>query len=234
MIKSCLVEAPNAAQLIDTAKIQYREVRQGARGSDFDADHHGIAFDLNPLIEEIKIYIDNYYYWSDKKLEAYWCKVIGGHQRRLPAHIINEYCRPDRSFHGSNDEPPDFLDATLPRVGYKEGQKEYGLQWFFTEVDFDNRRKMGNSSALVRSIGSYAREHRGRMAMPNGDGIKLTVPYDNDRKSLSKLKEVRAQQIEALQEDLENCIRPGMSPAHYIYLTKLPINHPYSLVSRQG
>jgi hypothetical protein len=97
-------------------------------------------------------------------------------------------------------------------VGYKKGQKEYGLQWFFTEVDFDDRKTMGNSSALLRGIGSYAIGDSGHMSMANGDGILRTAVYEDDRKSLSKLKEVRAQQIEALQEDLENCMRPGMSP----------------------
>jgi hypothetical protein len=96
-------------------------------------------------------------------------------------------------------------------VGYKKGQKEYGLQWFFTEVDFDDRKTMGNSSALVRGAGSYPLEDSGRMRMA-GDGIERTAIYNHDRKSLNKLKEVRAQQIEALQEDLENCMRPGGRP----------------------
>jgi hypothetical protein len=123
MIKRCLLESPNAAPRIDTAKTQYREVRQGV--GDFDADHHRKAFDLTPLIDALKTYVQNYDAWDYKKCKAHWGKVVGGLQRKLPAHVINEYCRPDRAFM-VNKGPPDFLDLTLPRVGYKEGNEEYG------------------------------------------------------------------------------------------------------------
>ena len=42
----------------------------------------------------------------------HWCKVVGGEQKLLPAHMVNEYCRPDRPF-----EPcPQEWESKLPRT----------------------------------------------------------------------------------------------------------------------
>ncbi len=46
-----------------------------------------------------------------KPLVALWCK-IGEAQRRVPMHIVNEYCRYNRCF----DQKPDFKEKTLPRT----------------------------------------------------------------------------------------------------------------------
>jgi hypothetical protein len=201
MIKRCLLESPNAAPLIDTAKTQYRDVRQGV--GDFDADHHRKAFDLTPLIDALNTYVQNYDAWDIEKCKAHWCKVIGGHQRKLPAHVINEYCRPDRAFM-VNTGPPDFLDLTLPRMGYKDGRDEYGLDWFLTKV-YDNG-KMGDSWAVARG----ASIRRGPQWAHGGRKYDLAV---TDAKALDRLKNVRTQQIEdELQNDLETCMRAGGRP----------------------
>jgi hypothetical protein len=199
MIKRCLLESPNAAPMIDTAKTQYREVRQGV--SDFDADHHRKAFDLTPLIDALKTYVQNYAAWDDKKCKAHWCKVVGGLQKKLPAHVINEYCRPDRAFM-VNEEPPDFLDLTLPRMGYKDGRDEYGLDWFLTKV-YDNG-KMGDSWACARVT-----------CCTGGNALGSAREFHavTDAKALDRLKNVRTQQIEdELQNDLETCMRAGGRP----------------------
>jgi hypothetical protein len=212
MIKQCLLQSPDAAALVDTAKTQYRDVRQGK--GDFDADHHRKAFDLTPLIDALKAYVQNFDVWDDKKCEAHWCKVIGGHQRKLPAHVINEYCHPDRSFFVNNGPPdyltlpPDFLDLTLPRVGYKSGNEEYGLDWFLTQV-YDNG-KMGESWAASRSqlVGLRA-EKRVRSSYV----VRREGQLRSDMAALDRLKNVRTQQIEAeLQNDLETCMRAGGKP----------------------
>jgi tRNA A-37 threonylcarbamoyl transferase component Bud32 len=201
MIKQCLLQSPDAAALVDTAKTQYRDVRQGK--GDFDADHHRKAFDLTPLIDALKAYVQNLNAWDAKKCEAHWCKVIGGHQRKLPAHVINEYCRPDRSF-VVNHGPPDFLDLTLPRVGYKDGPQVYGLDWFLTEV-YSNG-KMGESWAA-------SREQWKRRGGWSCVGRARFMPLINDMAALDRLKNVRRQQIEAeLKNDLETCMRPGGRP----------------------
>jgi hypothetical protein len=202
MIKRCLLESPNAAPRIDTAKTQYREVRQGV--GDFDADHHRKAFDLTPLIHALKTYAQNYDAWDYKKCKAHWCKVVGGLQRKLPAHVINEYCRPDRAFSHYNGSP-DFLDLTLPRVGGgcgDGGNEEYGLDWFLTEV-YDNG-KIAEAWAAAR--------YSERRVLACGGTINDTW-VAMDATALDRLKNVRTQQIEAeLQNDLETCMRAGSRP----------------------
>jgi hypothetical protein len=227
MIKRCLLESPHAAPLIDTAKTQYRDVRQGK--GDFDADHHRKAFDLTPLIDALKTYVQNYDAWDNEKCKAHWCEVVGGLQRKLPAHVINEYCRPDRPF-VVNGGPPDFLDLTLPRVGYKEGNKEYGLDWFLTKV-YDNG-KMGVSWAAHRTryesgclfyesviLAGWGQQASGRPTIGSfffGDSTHFPAArlgISDDVTALDRLKNVRTQQIgDELQNDLETCMRAGSRP----------------------
>jgi hypothetical protein len=205
MIKRCLLESPNAAPLIDTAKTQYRDVRQGV--GDFDADHHRKAFDLTPLIDALKTYVQNYAAWDIEKCKAHWCKVIGGHQRKLPAHVINEYCRPDRAFI-VNKRSPDFLDLTVPRVGYKDGNEERGLDWFLTKVYCNG--KMGDSWAGIRAHISQVVHYTIRGGSPQ---MLYSSSAAIDATALDRLKNVRTQQIEdELKNDLETCMRAGGRP----------------------
>ncbi|CAM3079848.1 SidC homolog [Legionella steigerwaltii] len=82
-------------------------------------------FDFTPLKTALKNYIDVYNYSYDinkhgeiqgiprhiwKAGEDSWT-IIGKEQRDLPAHVVNEYCRNDRSF----DPTPTFEEDTLPR-----------------------------------------------------------------------------------------------------------------------
>jgi hypothetical protein len=208
MIKRCLLDTPNAAALIDTAKTQYREVRQGV--GDFDADHHRKAFDLTPLIDALNTYVQNYDVWNYDKCKAHWCKVVGGLQRKLPAHVINEYCRPDRAFM-VNGESPDFLDLVLPRVGYKDGHEVYGLDWFLTKV-CDNG-KIGDSWAVRQTGAGQLILDTGRSRIQASDRVVRINSSLTNATALDRLKNVRTQQIEdELQNDLETCMRAGGRP----------------------
>lgn len=72
-------------------------------------------FDFGPLITALTHYVQGYNNWSNTgngaALKAAWM-AVGLAQRDLPVHVINEYCRPDRSF----DPTPLFDELTLPRV----------------------------------------------------------------------------------------------------------------------
>jgi hypothetical protein len=81
---------------------------------------HGVAccthhFDLTPLIQSLKFYVDNYDAWSAAGnwdvMEAAWLNV-GLAQRDVPAHVAQEYCRPDRDFNPC----PTFNEPALPRI----------------------------------------------------------------------------------------------------------------------
>ncbi len=71
-------------------------------------------FDLSPLKEALRNYVDGYIDWQ---ITNNWTEMeaalmeIGIAQRDIPVHIINEYCRNDRSF----NPMPGFFEDILPR-----------------------------------------------------------------------------------------------------------------------
>ena len=80
---------------------------------------HGKHYDFKELLTALKAYIDQYDDQYDAlsaksngdQLRKLWSKDVGGAQTRVPAHVANEYCRPDRSF----GPTPAFKEASLPR-----------------------------------------------------------------------------------------------------------------------
>ena len=62
---------------------------------------HSRHFDLTPLKSALQDYVDGYDNWERTSnwdaMKAAWMQV-GLAQRDVPVHVINEYCRPDRSF----------------------------------------------------------------------------------------------------------------------------------------
>jgi hypothetical protein len=70
--------------------------------------HHSAHFDLSELKSALQAYLLRYNSWAEKKAA---CLKIGMAQRDLPVHVINEYCRKDRSFFPC----PEFKEDRLPR-----------------------------------------------------------------------------------------------------------------------
>lgn len=70
-------------------------------------------FDFTPLKTALQEYVDGYNTWNTannwEAVKAAWMKV-GKAQRDVPVHVVNEYCRKDRSFHPL----PAFNEASLP------------------------------------------------------------------------------------------------------------------------
>lgn len=60
---------------------------------------HGIHYDFKKLLDVLKIYIERYLDLDSSQRRAYWGKEVGGEQRLMPAHVMQEYCRPDISFY---------------------------------------------------------------------------------------------------------------------------------------
>ena len=78
-------------------------------------EYHSSHFDFTPLKEAYQRYLSGYDAWLaaddwDAMDAAWW--DVGKAQRNVPAHVAQEYCRPDGSFHPT----PEFNEATLPRV----------------------------------------------------------------------------------------------------------------------
>ena len=95
---------------IDTAADQPVGLVYQQRGT----EHRSAHFDLTQLISALQRYVDGYDNWvithNWNEMRAAWMEV-GIQQRDLPVHVLNEYCRPDRSFYPR----PEFNEEALPR-----------------------------------------------------------------------------------------------------------------------
>ncbi|MGC1182060.1 hypothetical protein [Legionella sp.] len=89
----------------DTAGLSYQQN---------SAEHRSAHFDLAPLKTALQAHVDGYSAWYNTSnwdaMEAAWL-VVSKAQRDVPAHVVQEYCRPDRSFYPC----PSFNELTLPR-----------------------------------------------------------------------------------------------------------------------
>lgn len=80
-------------------------------------EHRSAHFDFTPLIKALKFVADSFEAWAAAtNLDAFYAikeawMNVGLAQRDVPAHVAQEYCRPDRSF----CPIPEFNEATLPR-----------------------------------------------------------------------------------------------------------------------
>ena len=99
------------------ARDQLRELE--AQGTPY-----GKHYDFNPLLSAYKTYIDNYDPWTVEQLTKHWNTVIGKLQTQVPAHVAQEYCRPDRSF----EPTPSFKEIVFPR-SFKIGDDPIEV-WF--------------------------------------------------------------------------------------------------------
>ena len=77
-------------------------------------EHRSAHFDFTPLVDALQRYVDDYDNWARTNdfdsIKAAWMKV-GIAQRDMPVHVVNEYCRLDRSFYPR----PEFNEGALPR-----------------------------------------------------------------------------------------------------------------------
>lgn len=114
----------------EEAKLQCEEMDTGAW-----VNKHGIHANWDNLIIALKIYIDNYDSWTGEQCKIHWIQQVGGAQVLLPAHVVNEYCHPARSF-----EPcPNYTTADpLPRARrvevYDNGSVKDGGEWFICSL----------------------------------------------------------------------------------------------------
>ena len=99
-------------------------------------EEHGRQVSWQNLINVLGNYVSGSGAWDSGQCSMHWCKEVGGAQLLLPAHVINEYSREDRSFHPC----PTFDDKYLPRTGVATWSK--------------NGYKLGIDSAIFRSSGA--------------------------------------------------------------------------------
>jgi serine/threonine protein kinase len=156
---------------------------------------HGKHFNLQGLTGALQTYVDNAdKVWKyDQRAVDHWCKVVGGEQKLLPTHVVNEYCRAYRPF-----EPcPQEWEAKLPRtremnVWDSTQSKAVKGSWFVAPSSKDG---LGLNFAFYRYYSSVPvgcevdRASRGRASV-------------SDLKALQSLWKTRTQQLELLKSQL--------------------------------
>jgi hypothetical protein len=100
-----------ARTLMRCVAIESRRLNHVQNGKKINSKH----FDLKPLIDALQSYVGRFDMWFDNSLkwpsrDSAWMNV-GMAQRDLPAHVINEYYRKDRTFYPL----PSFHEESLPR-----------------------------------------------------------------------------------------------------------------------
>lgn len=145
-------------------------------------------FDFAPLKEAYQRFIDSCNAWHAtgnwNAMRSAWIHLVG-EQHDVPAHVAQEFCRPDRSF----DPRPEFNEATLPRVlTYYNWTTGRYQDWFpvTTKDDF--------SFALMRVDCEEARG--GKRWGWGGDGWLV------DFVAITHLDEVRTSELTQSREHL--------------------------------
>jgi hypothetical protein len=155
---------------------------------------HGKHFDFSPLLNAYQTYEQNYSAWYKannwEAMEIHWCKQVGGAQLLLPAHAINEYCRPDRAFY----PVPNFNQEGLPRVREVNGR---------TGSDVLTQQYNGGCIGQKWAIGRYIRP-KGAQYLRGGSRFvhELILIALDDRTAVAALSEARLLQRQDLIKEL--------------------------------
>ncbi|WP_133130567.1 F-box protein [Legionella yabuuchiae] len=111
MLERYMDDATKAEMLVRVTEIEHTGLSYTQHGVAY-CTHH---FDFAPLIQALQFYVDNYDAWYAASnwaaMEAAWMEV-GKAQRDVPAHVAQEYCRPDHAFYPC----PLFNEPALPRI----------------------------------------------------------------------------------------------------------------------
>ncbi len=164
---------------------------------------YGKHFSLQGLTGALQTYVDYIDYakkvWDyDRQVHVVhnWCKVVGGEQKLLPAHVVNEYCRPDRAFKPC---PPEWK-SKLPRI--REVSKYDKGSWF---TPFSSKDGLGFTYAFYRYDCEQAQADGVRYT--GGGAVWGEMPRA-DLKALQSLWKTRTQQLEVLKSQLLSAARP--------------------------
>jgi hypothetical protein len=161
---------------------------------------HGKYFSLKELTDALQVYVDNAKEWNlDEQAVDQWCKKVGGAQTRLPAHVVNEYCRGDRPF----GYCPQECEAKLPRtrasrVVDSTQPKMVEGTWFIPPSSKDG---LGANYAFLRYY------------WPAPQGLRCSsVTAHADLNALQSLWKTRTQQLELLKSQLLSTVSQPQDP----------------------
>jgi hypothetical protein len=155
---------------------------------------HGKHFSLKGLTDALQTYVDNYEKWSRSQCGEHWRQKVGGAQKGLPAHVVNEYCRGDRSFELCPLEWESKLPRTreVPEIWNSAQSKYIKGSWF---IPISSKDELGLTYAFYRYYYSAARR------WPGGGRGSRGMARAN-LKALQALWKTRTQQLELLRSQL--------------------------------
>lgn len=152
---------------------------------------HGNQVSWQPLIDALKYYIDNYNNAGERQNN--WCNKVGTAQLMLPAHVINEYSRPDQDLCPT----PDFEKLKLPRTGVDT--------WYLNDEGTGGFRS-GNNYAWTRSATpQYEWGYGGVLRRVRSVSID---PATCEMTTLMELLKVRKKQKEKLASTFKTKFKP--------------------------
>jgi hypothetical protein len=173
----------------------------GLTYSQHGSDHQSAHFDMSALITALQNYVDGYDNWERTSnwdaIKAAW-KQVGLAQRDVPVHVMNEYCRRDRSF---VPVPPalklEFDEASLPRVltfyNYATGSNSTPV----FPLDVSGIAGIGFEFSLFRARGAAWRPMAG-----GSEGCYSVPDCRVDLAAVSRLDEVRTADLTQSRENL--------------------------------
>ncbi|MCE3044230.1 hypothetical protein [Legionella sp. 16cNR16C] len=193
MLESHMDENTKAQMLIRIDSIEANGLRYQQNGR----EHCSAHFDFTPLKKALQVFVDGNDRWYRT---GNWRAIrrarlaVGKAQRDVPAHVAQEYCRTDRSFHPT----PSFNEITLPRVlkynNCTNGRDEY---WFPLRASDSG---LGFDFAFMRDA---------RLMLFLG-GVPDCSPADIDLAAIIQLDKVRTAD---LTQSRENLLPPAISPS---------------------
>ena len=207
--------------------LPYMDIAEASEQYDCIVKHgtsHGHQFDFSPLIKTIQDYVRSFNEKSYEEHDQHWGNEVGDEQRLLPMHVVQEYCRTDRSFASY----PDFSEGVRGKEFkvdmYYNDAWHYNLEfkpsyWFPTdgvqeECEGGNQRLgwLGASSWDSSSTESYVGRcpcRGGGISKAKDSTYTWKALPDRDLSSIQNLSDAREEQFEELGKILSNAAVPS-------------------------
>ncbi|MDR3491671.1 MAG: hypothetical protein P4M12_06460, partial [Gammaproteobacteria bacterium] len=183
-----------AVMLAKCEKMELEGLTYTQDSQEFNSPH----FDFTQLKEALKTYVDGCDGWYAARnwaaIDAAWLKV-GLAQRDVPAHVVHEYCRPDRSF----DPRPQFDEPSLPRISTFINFLTYNQEAWFPLAAADKSR-LGFDFAIYRGFVRCGGARR--LALAGGGAGVGRAGVCVDLAAVSHLDAVRSAELTQLREAL--------------------------------
>ncbi len=158
---------------------------------------YGQHFSLQGLTGALQTYVNNATKWNyNKQAEDQWCQEVGREQKLLPVHVVNEYCRNDRSGPWLSE-----WESRLPRTQkietYTLARGTVSGSWFMSS---SSEEGLGLTYAFIRdkyNVRGCKVWGLGGGGLGGGGGMVWV-----NLKALLSLWKTRTRQLELLQSKL--------------------------------